>query len=98
MLTGNGSPYTAKEIQIFARPLGLTPCLTPVQSPQSKGISKAFEKTLKRHYIQVTPLPAARTVLELIGGWIENYNNNPPNSGLKRRSPRKFIAAHTATA
>ncbi|MGR3440064.1 MAG: IS3 family transposase [Paracoccus sp. (in: a-proteobacteria)] len=98
MLTDNGSPYIAKDTQIFARQLGLKPCFTPVQSPQSNGISEAFVKTLKRDYVQVTPLPDAQTVLGLIGGWIEDYNDNHPHSGLKMRSPREFIAAQTATA
>ena len=33
MLTDNGSPYIAKETQIFARQIGLKPCFTPVRSP-----------------------------------------------------------------
>jgi putative transposase len=98
MLSDNGSPYIAKDTQIFARQLGLKPCFTPVQSPQSNGVSEAFVKTLKRDYVQVTPLPDAQTVLRLIGGWIEDYNDNHPHSGLKMRSPREFIAAQTATA
>ena len=53
MLTDNGPPYIAKDTQIFARQLGLKPCFTPVQSPQSNGISEAFVKTLKRDYVQV---------------------------------------------
>ncbi|WP_374299840.1 IS3 family transposase, partial [Paracoccus sp. (in: a-proteobacteria)] len=63
MLTDNGPPYIAKDTQIFARQLGLKPCFTPVQSPQSNGISEAFVKTLKRDYVQVTPLTDAQTVL-----------------------------------
>lgn len=42
MLSDNGSPYIAKDTQIFARQLGLKPCFTPVQSPQSNGISLAI--------------------------------------------------------
>lgn len=98
MLTDNGSPYIAKNTQIFARQLGLKPCFTPVRSPQSNGMSEAFVKTLKRDYVQVTPLSDAQTVLGLIGGWIEDYNDNHPHSGLKMRSPREFIAAQTVTA
>ncbi|WPZ16172.1 IS3 family transposase [Nitratireductor rhodophyticola] len=98
MLSDNGSPYIAKDTQIFARQLGLKPCFTPVQSPQSNGISEAFVKTLKRDYVQVTPLPTAPTVLGLIENWIEDYNDNHPHSGLKMRSPREFIAAQIATA
>lgn len=98
LLSDNGSPYIAKDTQIFARQLGLKPCFTPVQRPQSNGISEAFVKTLKRDYVQVTPLPDSQTVLGLIGGWIEDYNDNHPHSGLKMRSHREFIAAQTATA
>lgn len=98
MLSDNGSPYVAKETRIFARQLGLKPCFTPIQSPQSNGISEAFVKTLKRDYVQVTPLPDAQTVLGLIGSRIEDYNDSHPHSGLKMRSPREFIAAQTATA
>jgi transposase InsO family protein len=98
MLSDNGSPYIAKDTRIFARQLGLKPCFTPVQSPQSNGISEAFVKTLKRDYVHVTPLPDAEAVLALIGAWIEDYNENHPHSGLKMRSPREFIAAHAATA
>jgi transposase InsO family protein len=98
MLTDNGPPYIAKETQIFARQIGLKPCFTPIQSPQSNGMSEAFVRTLKRDYVQVTPLPDANTALRLIGTWIEDYNTNHPHSGLKMRSPREFIEAQTATA
>jgi transposase InsO family protein len=39
----------------------------------------------------------AATVLGLIAGWIEDYNDNHRHAGLKMRSPREFIAAQTAT-
>lgn len=98
MLSDNGSPYIARDTRIFARQLGLNPCFTPVKSPQSNGIAEAFVKTLKRDYVQVTPLPDAETVLGRIGEWIDDYNNNHPHSGLKMRSPREFIRAYRETA
>jgi len=98
MLSDNGSPYIAKDTRVFARQLGLKPCFTPVKSPQSNGISEAFVNTLKRDYVNVTPLPDAATVLGLIAGWFEDYNENHPHSGLKMRSPREFITAQIATA
>jgi transposase InsO family protein len=98
MLSDNGSPYTAKDTRIFARQLGLKPCFTPVKSPQSNGISEAFVRTLKRDYVQVTPLPNADVVLGLLPSWFEDYNAYHPHSGLKMRSPREFIEAQTATA
>ena len=98
VLTDSGSAYTAKETRIFAQQLGLKSCFTPVASPQSNGMSEAFVKTLKRDYLRVNPLPNAKTVLLLIGDWVENYNENHPHSGLKWKSPREFIRAKTETA
>jgi transposase InsO family protein len=94
----NGSPYIAKETRVDPRQIGLKPCFMPIKSPQSNGISEAFVNTLKRDYVRVTPLPDAKTVLGLIGGWINDDNESHPHSGLKMRSPREFIAAQTATA
>jgi transposase InsO family protein len=88
----------ARETRIFAPQLGLKPCFTPVQSPQSNGTSETFVNTLKHDHVPVTPLPDAQTVLGLVDRWIKDYNENHPHSGLKMRSPREFIAAQTATA
>ena len=100
MLSDNGSPYIARDTQIFARQLGLKPCFTPVRNLRrcAARMSEAFEKTLKRDCVHVTPLPDAQTALGLIGGRIEDDNDNHPHSGLKMRSPRESIAAQTATA
>jgi len=97
VLLDNGSAYTAKETRIFAQQLGLKSCFTPVNSPQSNGMSEAFVKTLKRDYVRVNPLPDAQTVLSSIGDWIEDYNETHPHSGLKWKSPREFIRAKTET-
>jgi transposase InsO family protein len=93
-LSDNGSPYVAQETQTFATQLNLSPCFTPVKSPESNGISEAFVKTFKRDYVRVNPIPDAATALELIAGWFEDYNECHPHSGLKMRSPREFIRAH----
>ena len=58
-LTNNGSVYTAAETRDFATALNLVPCFTPVQSPESNGISESFVKTFKRDYVRVNPLPDA---------------------------------------
>jgi putative transposase len=94
-LTDNGSAYTAKETRDFATALNLIACFTPVQSPESNGISESFVKTFKRDYVRVNPLPDAVTALGKIAGWFEDYNENHPHSGLKMRSPREFIRAQT---
>jgi len=92
-LSDNGSAYTAKETRDFASALNLVPCFTPVQSPESNGISEAFVKTFKRDYVRINPLPDALTALRQIAGWFNDYNENHPHSGLRMRSPREFIQA-----
>jgi putative transposase len=92
-LSDNGSPYTAKQTRDFAAALNLVPCFTPVQSPESNGMSEAFVKTFKRDYLRVNPLPDAETVLRQIPGWILDYNEIHPHSALRMRSPREFIRA-----
>ena len=94
-LTDNGSAYTAKETRDFATALNLIACFTPVQSPESNGISESFVKTFKRDYVRINPLPDAVTALGKLAGWFEDYNENHPHSGLKMRSPREFIRAQT---
>jgi transposase InsO family protein len=63
-LTDNGSVYTAKESRDFAMAINLVPCFTPVQSPESNGISESFVKTFKRDYVRIHPLPHALTALQ----------------------------------
>lgn len=94
-LSDNGSPYTAKPTRTFAQALNLTPCFTPVASPESNGLSEAFVKTFKRDYVRVHPLPDAKTALSLIAGWVEDYNEIHPHSGLKMRSPREHRRAQS---
>jgi putative transposase len=94
-LTDNGSAYTARETRDFAASLNLVPCFTPVQSPESNGISESFVKTFKRDYVRVNPLPDAITALRQIAGWFLDYNENHPHSGLKMRSPREFMRAQS---
>ena len=90
VLSDNGSAYTAKDTRIFARQLGLKSCFTPVKSPQSNGMSEAFVKTFKRDYVDVQPKPDAQSVLQSIGAWFDDYNENHPHKALKWRSPREF--------
>lgn len=92
-LSDSGSCYTAKQTRDFAAALGLTPCFTPIRSPESNGMSESFVKTLKRDYVRVTPLPDAATVLGLVPGWITDYNTVHPHSALRMRSPAEFREA-----
>lgn len=86
MLSDNGSAYTARQTQRFIRQLGLKPCFTPVNSPQSNGMAEAFVKTFKRDYANINPMQNAEQTIGLIGNWFNDYNQNHPHSALKMMS------------
>ena len=54
-LTDNGSAYTAHGDPGLRDRAQSRPCFTPVQSPESNGISESFVKTFKRDYVRVNP-------------------------------------------
>ena len=92
-LSDNGSPYTATDTRALARYIGLVPCTTPVQSPQSNGMAEAFVKTFKRDYARVSAKPDAASVLRQLDAWFEHYNSVHPHKALGYRSPREFRAS-----
>jgi putative transposase len=89
-LSDNGSPYTAGDTRTLARYIGLVPCTTPIQSPQSNGMAEAFVKTFKRDYARVSAKPDAASVLHQLDSWFEHYNSVHPHKALGYRSPREF--------
>jgi len=89
-LSDNGPAYVAHETQKFARMIGLEVCTTPYYSPESNGMAESFVKTFKRDYVHMNPLPDAKTVLEKIPEWFQDYNEYHPHKGLKMQSPRQF--------
>ena len=97
-LSDNGSAYTAHETVAMAHSLGLMACTTPVRSPESNGMAEAFVKTFKRDYVFVHDRPDARTVLEQLAQWFDDYNESAPHKGLQMKSPRQFIRSHLAIA
>jgi putative transposase len=57
-LSDNGSTYTAEQMRLFARQIGLQPVTTPVRSPQSNGRADSVAKTIKRDYVAHMPCPS----------------------------------------
>jgi transposase InsO family protein len=97
-LTDNGSAFTAHDTRNFALSMGLAPCTTPVQSPESNGMAEGFVKTFKRDYVHVNRLDNARVVLEQLAGWFEDYNEVAPHKGLKMMSPREYRKSLAASS
>jgi putative transposase len=90
-LSDNGSIFAAHRTIEIALALGLVPCFTPVESPESNGMAEAFVKTLKRDYVRVSPIPDAEAALALVDIWMEDYNTVHPHSRLGYQSPREYI-------
>src|SRR5262249_19219060 len=89
-LSDNGSPYTAAETRALARDIGLVPCTTPIESPQSNGMAEAFVELIKRDYARVSARPDAASVLRQLDSWFEHYNAVHPHKALGYRWRREF--------
>lgn len=101
MLSDNGSPYTAKHTRIFARQLGLKPCLTAREEPPEQwhlGSLRAHAEVRLRPG-HTAPQRRSRACLapRLVRGLQHQHQHQHRHSGLNMRSPREFIAAQTAT-
>lgn len=90
-LSDNGSCYTARETIIVAAALGIVSKVTSVRSPQSNGMAEALVKTFKRDYVFCNDRPNAETVVALLPGCFEGYNENAPHKALRMLSPREFL-------
>ena len=88
-LTDNGSAYTAHETVNFIRMMGLEVCTTPYYSPESNGMAESFIKTFKRDYVQLNDILDAKTVMNKLPLWFEDYNEYHHHKGLKMKSPRE---------
>jgi transposase InsO family protein len=78
--------------------MGLLPCTTPVQSPESNGMAEGFVNTFKRDYVHINRLETAEQALEQLPVWFEDYNEVHPHKGLKMRSPREYRKSLTAAS
>ena len=89
-LSDRGSIYRSYAVQLLARRIGLKSCFTRAYSPESNGMSEAFVKTIKRDYVYVSDCYSAEVTMELLEGWIKDYNTVAPHSGLGMRSPSEY--------
>lgn len=94
----NGSVYAAARTIELATALGLVPCFTPVESPESNGIAEAFVKTFKRDHVRVNPIPDAATALAAVDRWMIDYHEIHPHSRLAYRSPSEYRPATSQPA
>ena len=97
-LTDNGSVYTAHETRTFATALNLVPCFTPIQSPESNGISESFVKTFKRDYVRVNPLPDAITALRQITRMVLGLQRKPSPFWAQNALPKGVHASSITIA
>lgn len=97
-LSDKGSAYTAHDTRNFALSMGLLPCTTPVQSPESNGMTEGFVNTFKRDYVHIHRLETADRVLAQLPTWFEDYNEVHPHQGLKMRPPREYRKFLTAAS
>lgn len=60
-------------------------------SPESNGMAESLVKTIKRDYVYTNDCYSAESVLEMLPGWISDYNEVAPHSALGMMSPMEYI-------
>lgn len=95
-LTDNGPCYGARSTVNYCRSLGFEVCTTAPYSPESNGMAEAFVKTFKRDYAYVNDLHDAKSVMEKLGSWFDDYNEKAPHKGLRMMAPREYLRQSTA--
>jgi len=53
-------------------------------------MAETYIKTFKRDYVHINPLHDARSAMEQLPTWFEDYNTSHPHKALKMRSPREY--------
>lgn len=91
-LSDNGPEYTSHRFRPFVRAMGLIPCHTPRQSPESNGLAEAFFGSFKRDYVYQACLETLADVGRQLPAWIEHDNRHAPHSALGMQSPAEFYA------
>ncbi len=90
-LSDRGSIYRAHSVKNLANHLGLKSCYTAAYSPESNGMSEAFVKTIKRDYVYNSDCYSSDILLKMIKGWVNDYNEIAPHSGLGMLSPKEYL-------
>ena len=90
-LHDNGPEYIEKKFRKQMIVWDVEDCHTPTYSPQSNGISEAFNGTFKRDYVYQGFLDDIETLKAQIGKWVEDYNTFAPHSALNMNTPEEFF-------
>jgi len=90
-LHDNGPEYIEKKLQKQLKKWNVINCNTPTYSPQSNGMSEAFNGTFKRDYVYLSCLDNVDTVKNKFKDWIEDYNGFAPHSALGMKTPDEFF-------
>lgn len=75
----NLSCYIAHPTCMFALVLGFYIYTTPIDSPHSSGVAKAFVKKIKCNYVYSSGVPDAKIVMRCLSIWTKYYNYNHPH-------------------
>ncbi len=53
-------------------------------------MAEAFVNTIKRDYVYTNDCVDADIVIKMLAGWVHDYNNVAPHSGLGMKSPVEY--------
>jgi len=89
-LHDNGPEFLEKQLKKQLLDWNITDFNTPTYSPQSNGISEAFNGTFKRDYVYQNCLESEEEVRSMMKSWVEDYNRFAPHSAHEMKFPNEF--------
>jgi len=90
-LHDNGPEYIEKKFRKQMIAWDVTNFNTPTYSPESNGMSEAFNGTFKRDYIYQGFLDNFEILKLEFEKWVHDYNTFAPHSALQMKTPHEFF-------
>ena len=92
VISDNGPQFVARDFKIFIRETGMTHVRTSPYYPQSNGKIEAWHKTLKRTTIRPQAPASLAEARELVGRFVEHYNQVRLHSAIGYVTPADKLA------
>ena len=97
LISDNGPQFVAKDFKVFIRLAGMTHVRTSPYYPQSNGKIERWHKTVKATTIRPKAPASLDQARELVGSFVEHYNNVRLHSAIGYVSPADKLAGREQT-
>jgi putative transposase len=92
IVSDRGSQYTSREYRQLIERFELEHILCRVAHPQSNGIAERYHRSTRDTLREeLSPDSHYLEALEVIAGWVENYNHHRLHAGLRYMEPAEYF-------